>query len=175
MALGAEVELRRGNTIRSLPLEAFYLGYMKNALQPGEFVQALQVPRRAGCAQQVLAYKISKRYDSDISAVCMALAIELDGERVGAVRIACGGMAAIVKRAAQTEAALLGQPWTVATLQAAQAALALDYQPLSDMRASAAYRLQVAQNLLRRAWLETRATDPLPPSATTVWAREETA
>jgi xanthine dehydrogenase small subunit len=83
-------------------------------------------------------------------------------------------MAGTVQRARQTEAALLGQPWTETTLLAAQAALAQDFTPLSDMRASADYRLQVAQNLLRRAWLETRATDPLPPSATTVWAREET-
>jgi xanthine dehydrogenase small subunit len=80
-----------------------------------------------------------------------------------------------VQRARQTEAALLGQPWSEATLQAAQAALARDFTPLSDMRASAAYRAQVTQNLLRRAWLETRAVDPLPAHATSVWAREETA
>ena len=175
IALGARVVLRRGDVVRSLPLEDFYLAYMRNALQPGEFVQALEVPRRAGRAQQVRGYKISKRFDSDISAVCMGLSLELDGEQIAAVRIACGGMAGTVQRARQTEAALLGPAWSEATLQAAQAALARDFTPLSDMRASAAYRLQVAQNLLRRAWLETRATDPLPPRLTTVWAREETA
>jgi xanthine dehydrogenase small subunit len=105
----------------------------------------------------------------------MGLALELDGERIAAVRIACGGLAATVQRARRTEAALLGQPWSEAALHGAQAALAQDFTPLSDMRASAAYRLQVAQNLLRRAWLETRTTDPLPASATSVWAREETA
>ena len=175
IALGARIVLRLGDATRSLPLEDFYLAYMKNALQPGEFVQAIEVPRRAGRAQQVRGYKISKRFDSDISAVCMGLSLELDGEQIAAVRIACGGMAGTVQRARQTEAALLGQSWSEATLQAAQAALARDFTPLSDRRASAAYRAQVAQNLLRRAWLETRATDPLPPSATTVWAREETA
>jgi xanthine dehydrogenase small subunit len=175
IALGARVVLRLDDAVRSLPLEDFYLAYMKNALQPGEFVQALSVPRHGARPQQVRGYKISKRFDSDISAVCMGLSLELDDEQIAAVRIACGGLAGIVQRARQTEAALLGQPWSEATLQAAQAALARDFTPLSDMRASAAYRLQVAQNLLRRAWLETRATDPLPPRLTTVWAREETA
>jgi xanthine dehydrogenase small subunit len=178
IALGARIVLRRGEAVRSLPLEDFYLAYMRNALQPGEFVQALEVPRHASATQrmqQVRGYKISKRFDSDISAVCMGLALELDGERLAAVRIACGGLAGTVQRARRTEAALLGQPWSEATLHGAQAALAQDFTPLSDMRASAAYRLQVAQNLLRRAWLETRTTDPLPPGATTVWAREETA
>jgi xanthine dehydrogenase small subunit len=178
IALGARIVLRRDEAVRSLPLEDFYLAYMRNALQPGEFVQALEVPRRATATprvQQVRGYKISKRFDSDISAVCMGLALELDGERIAAVRIACGGLAGTVQRARRTEAALLDQPWSEATLHGAQAALAQDFTPLSDMRASAAYRLQVAQNLLRRAWLETRTTDPLPASATTVWAREETA
>jgi xanthine dehydrogenase small subunit len=174
IALGARVVLRLGDTVRSLPLEDFYLAYMRNALMPGEFVQAIDVPRRSARSQLVRGYKISKRFDSDISAVCMGLSLERDDGHIAAVRIACGGMAGTVQRARQTEAALLGQPWTETTLLAAQAALAQDFTPLSDMRASADYRLQVAQNLLRRAWLETRATDPLPPSATTVWAREET-
>jgi xanthine dehydrogenase small subunit len=167
--------LRCGDALRSLPLEDFYLAYMQNALRPGEFVQALSVPRRGEPLQQVRGYKISKRFDSDISAVCIGLSLELDGERIAAVRIACGGMAGTVQRAQQTEAALFGQPWSEPTLQAAQSALARDFTPLSDMRASAAYRMQAAQNLLRRAWLETRATDPLPATATRVWAREETA
>jgi xanthine dehydrogenase small subunit len=86
------------------------------------------------------------------------------------VRLAFGGMAATVKRAAQAEAALTGQPWTQATVDAAKRALAQDFTPLSDMRASADYRLQVAQNLLQRLWLETRAADPLPLQATSVWS-----
>ena len=120
--------------------------------------------------RQVRAYKISKRFDCDISALCAGFAIELDGDIVKAVRLAYGGMAAIVKRAAQAEAALLGQPWTQASVNAAKLALAQDFKPLTDMRASADYRLQVAQNLLQRLWLETRAEDPLPVEATSVWS-----
>jgi len=175
MALGATIVLRRGERVRSMPLEDFYLDYMKNRLDPGEFVQELVVPRHGSRSQAVRAYKISKRFDCDISAVCAALAIELEGDRITAARLAYGGMAATVRRATRAEAALLGQPWTEATLRAAMAALARDYTPLTDMRASAGYRLQVAQNLLRRFWLETRAVDPLPESAVNVWAREERA
>ena len=171
MALGARLVLRNGDHVREVPLEDFYLGYMKNCLEPGEFVQSLIVPQRAE-GQQVRAYKISKRFDCDISAICMGLSLQVRDARIAAVRIACGGMAATVRRAAQTEAALMGQPWTEATLQRAQAALALDFTPLSDMRASAAFRLQVAQNLLRRAWLETRPVDPMPENAVSVWSRE---
>jgi xanthine dehydrogenase small subunit len=118
----------------------------------------------------VRAYKMSKRFDCDISAVCAGLAIELDGDCVAAARLAFGGMAAIVKRAPQAEAALVGQPWNEATVRAAQQALARDYTPLTDMRASAAYRTQVAQNLLRRFWLETRSHQPLGADALSVWS-----
>ena len=169
MALDAALELRRGAQLRRVPIDRFYLGYMKTDLQPGEFVQAIAVPL-AAASRQVRAYKISKRYDSDISAVCAALAIELDGAgTVRAVRLAFGGMAATVERAASAESALLGVPWNEPAMRAAQAALACDFAPLTDLRASAGYRMQVAQNLLRRFWLETRADDPLPAEATGVW------
>jgi len=173
IALGATIVLRQGERERPLPLEDFYLDYMKNRLEPGEFVRALEVPRRG--AEQLRVYKISKRFDCDISAVCAALAVELSGDTVTRVRLAFGGMAAIVRRAAGAEAAMSGQPWTEATLQAAQAALAGDFTPLSDMRGSAGYRLQVAQNLLRRFWLETRPGAPLAERAVSVWAREAAA
>jgi xanthine dehydrogenase small subunit len=169
MALDAQVELRRGATVRRMPLTGFYVDYMKNRLEPGEFVQAIVVAPLPA-TRQVRAYKISKRYDCDISAVCAGFAIELDGEVVRAARLAYGGMAAIVKRAAGAESALVGQPWNEAALVAAQAALASDFEPLTDMRASAGYRLQVAQNLLRRLWLETRTADPLPADAVSVFA-----
>ncbi len=169
MALDADIELRRGDRVRRMPLPEFYVDYMKNLLEPGEFVQGLYVPL-AALQRQVRAYKISKRFDCDISALCAGFAIELDGETVKDVRLAYGGMAAVVKRAAKAEAALRGQPWSQASVKAAQAALAEDFRPLSDMRASAAYRLQVAQNLIQRLWLETRATDALPIEATSVWS-----
>jgi xanthine dehydrogenase small subunit len=174
IALGATLVLHKGAVQRRLLLEDFYVDYMKNRLEPGEFVHSLEVPRRRA-VQQLRAYKISKRFDCDISAVCAVLAVELDGERVASARLVFGGMAGIVKRAAGAEAALVGQPWTEATLQAAQAALATDFKPLSDMRASAAYRMQVAQHLLRRFWLETRPQGALPESAVSVFARKEPA
>jgi xanthine dehydrogenase small subunit len=168
MALDAVIELRKGSRTRRMTLDSFYVDYMKNRMEPGEFVQGLGIPL-AAMQRQTRAYKISKRFDSDISAVCAGLAIELDGEVVTDIRIALGGMAATVKRGASTEAAVRGQPWTLATVEAAQRALAHDFKPLTDMRASAAYRLQVAQNLLMRFWLETRVTDPLPDAAVNVW------
>ncbi len=169
LALDASVELRQGARLRRLPLADFYLGYMQNALEPGEFITHLCVPLPA-TARQVRAYKISKRFDCDISALCAAFALTRDGDTVTRVRLAYGGMAGIVKRAEKAEATLTGQPWTQASVDAAKAALAEDFKPLSDMRASAAYRAQVAQNLLQRLWLETRTADPLPSSATSVFS-----
>ncbi len=169
MALDAALELRRGERVRRVALDAFYTDYMKNRLEPGEFVQAILVPTLPA-TRQVRAYKISKRFDCDISALCAGLSIELDGETVRDVRLAYGGLAGVVKRAAAAEAALRGQTWSQASVERAQAALADDFKPLTDMRASAGYRLQVAGNLLQRFWLETRATDALPASATSVWS-----
>jgi xanthine dehydrogenase small subunit len=174
MALDARVQLQHRDRVRELPLAGFYTGYQRNQLQPGEFLRALVVPlpRPGGVLR---AYKISKRFDSDISAVCGAFALDLDGDTVRGARLAFGGLAATVARAAHAEAALTGRRWDEATLQAAQAALAQDFQPLTDHRASAGYRLQVAANLLRRLWLETRADAPLPAAAVSVFAREEAA
>ena len=160
MALGTDVVLRRGATRRTLRLEDFYLDYMKNVLQPGEFIEALDVTL-PDAATAVRVYKLSKRFDCDISAVAAGLAIECVDGQVRAARLAFGGMAAIVKRAANAEAALVGQPWNEATVEAAMAALETDFTPLTDLRASAAYRMRVARNLLRRFWLETRPDAPL--------------
>ncbi len=161
MALGTHVVLRRGAAQRSLRLEDFYLDYMKNALQPGEFIEALDVALPPA-ATAVRAYKLSKRFDCDISAVAAGLLVELDGARVRAARLAFGGMAGIVKRAANAEAAIVGQPWNEETIEAAAAVLDQDFTPMTDMRATAGHRLRVARNLLRRFWLETRAEGPLP-------------
>ena len=160
IALGSEVVLRSASGERAMPLEALYLGYQQKDLQPGEFVQALRVPLpRAGV--RFRTYKLAKRYDQDISAVCAAFSIRLEGALVAEARIAFGGMAATPKRAAATEARLVGQPWSEASVSAAMAMLAQDYAPLSDMRASSAYRLRAAQNLLKRFWFETRDDAPL--------------
>jgi xanthine dehydrogenase small subunit len=164
--------LRHGAATREMLLEDFYLDYMKNQLIPGEFVAGLRVPLPVP-AQRFRAYKISKRYDCDISALFAGLAIELDGDVVTSARFAFGGMAAIVKRAKGAEAAVIDQPWTEATVQAAMRALDNDFTPLSDLRASADYRRQVARGLLKRLWLQTRTQAPLAQAS--VWAQVATA
>ncbi|QJD99183.1 xanthine dehydrogenase small subunit [Massilia forsythiae] len=170
IALGSMLVLRGPDGERSMPLEDFYLGYQHKAWLPGEFVQALRVPLpQAGTAFRV--YKLAKRFDQDISAVCAAFALQLDdGGTVRAARIAFGGMAATPKRALGAESALRGRAWDEAALRDAMAALAGDYTPLSDMRASSTYRMRAAQNLLRRFWLETRIDDPLPPQSVNAFA-----
>jgi xanthine dehydrogenase small subunit len=175
MALDARLVLRRGAARRRLPLSDFYTDYMKNRLEPGEFIEAVEIAKTAppASAQHHLrAFKLSKRFDCDISALCAGLSLTLaDDGRVLDARLAFGGMAAVVRRATGAEAALRGQPWDEATLQRAQQALDADFTPLSDLRASAGYRRQAARGLLRRLWLETRAQDPLHPTATRVFAR----
>jgi xanthine dehydrogenase small subunit len=149
---------------RTLALEDFYLGYQKKDMRPDEFVAAVRLPlpqAQPAPALHFRTYKLSKRFDQDISAVCAAFALTLDGERVAQIRIAYGGMAATPKRAAAAEAALRGQPWNEAAVAAAMAAMDQDYAPLTDMRASASYRIRTAKNLLRRFWLETRPDAPL--------------
>lgn len=165
MALQARLVLRRGPARRTVPLDVFYRGYQRNDLQAGEFIEWIEVPLPA--AGQVLrAWKISKRYDSDISAVCGAFGLRLAppagpgmqaaASAVSDVVLAFGGLAATVRRAAAAEQALRAKGWCEMGIRAAQAALEQDFQPLSDLRASADYRLEVARSLLQRLWLSTR-------------------
>jgi xanthine dehydrogenase small subunit len=169
IALGSELVLRSQEGVRVLALEDFYLGYQQKDLRRGEFVQALRVPLpRRGV--HFRTYKLAKRFDQDISAVCAAFAFELDGDIIRSARIAFGGMAATPRRASSTEALLAGRRWSEQALLDAMAALARDYAPLSDMRASSGYRMRAAQNLLRRFWYETRAEDPLPVAAVNAFA-----
>lgn len=170
IALGARLVLGGGAGTRELALEDFYLGYQQKDLAPDEIVLALRVPLPRA-QLRFRTWKLAKRFDQDISAVCAAFAVTLDGDAIVEARIAFGGMAATPKRAPAAESALTGQPWNEATLRAAMDALAQDYAPLSDMRASSGYRMRAAQNLLRRFWLETRIDDPLPAQALNVFAR----
>jgi xanthine dehydrogenase small subunit len=169
IALGAHIVLRGGAGRRAMPLEDFYLDYQKKDLRPDEFVEALRVPLPQPNVR-FRTYKLAKRFDQDISAVCAAFAVTLDGDVVRDARIAFGGMAATSKRAPQAEAALNGREWNEAALKDAMRMLAQDYRPLTDMRASGAYRMKTAQNLLRRFWLETRADTPLPDDAVNAFA-----
>ena len=155
IALGAHVILRRGHERRDIGLEDYFVAYGKQDRQPGEFVESITIPLLPK-GELFACYKVSKRRDEDISALCGAFRVSIDGEgKVGMARIAFGGMAATPKRAAGVEAALVGKPWVTATIEAALAAFPADFQPISDMRASAEYRMLAAQNLLRRFHLET--------------------
>lgn len=147
IALGATLHLRRGNVRRDVPLEDYFVAYGKQDRQPGEFVTGVSLPRGRDAHR---VYKLSKRFDQDISAVCGGFDVTVAGGVVTAARIAFGGMAGVPKRAAAVEAALVGQPWNAATVAAALPGFAEDFQPMSDMRASADYRMQAAQNMLRR-------------------------
>jgi xanthine dehydrogenase small subunit len=153
IAVGAAVVLQSAAGSRSLALEDFYLDYMKNDLRPGEFVAAVRIPRPCP-AQIVRCYKIAKRFDQDISAVCGAFAIELAAGRVRAARVCFGGMAATPRRAMACERALVGTELSQAAIDQAVAALATDFKPITDLRASQAYRSRVAGNLLRRFAIE---------------------
>ncbi|PLC49250.1 xanthine dehydrogenase small subunit [Pollutimonas subterranea] len=153
IAIGAHVVLRKGGHSRILALEDLYLDYRKQDRAPGEFIEALLVPLRIP-GMQVATYKLSKRFDQDISAVCSAYALKLENGKVASLRIAHGGMAATARRALHTEQALLGRHWQEAPVRLGMVAMPQDYQPMTDMRASSAYRLKAAQNLLYRFYLE---------------------
>lgn len=156
IALGAQVVLAshaRGE--RQLPLEDLYTGYRQNVMAPDELLVRIVVPR-ATPRQTLKAYKISKRFDDDISAVCLVVNLMVEDGQVRAARIGAGGAAATPARARQTEAALQGRPWSEATVQQAAQVLQAEFNPISDMRASSAYRRTVLANLLQRLWLESQ-------------------
>ena len=170
LALDARLVLRGAAGTRVVDLGAFYPGYGQTVLEPGEVLERIEVPLSA-FDRDVRAYKLSRRFDSDISAVSGAFAAVVEDGVMTDVRLAFGGMDAVVRRAAGAEAALLGAPWTQHSVTLAQEALAGDFTPISDHRGSAAYRIRAAQGLLERWWLQTRPADALAASATEVWGR----
>ncbi|KIN63635.1 Xanthine dehydrogenase, small subunit [Sulfitobacter noctilucicola] len=147
IALNATLHLRRGDTRRSLPLEDFFIAYGKQDRAPGEFVEAITIPKQDDTLR---CYKLSKRFDQDISAVCGCLSIVVEGGKVTSARLAYGGMAGTPKRANNAENALIGQEFDETTVRKAMQAMTADFEPMSDMRASASYRMQTAQNMLMR-------------------------
>ena len=160
IALGANVVLMSQRGHREMPLERLYTGYRKNVMAPDEVLAWIKVPK-ATPSEFTRVYKISKRFDDDISAVCIALRLVLEGGKVARISIGAGGVAATPVRAVRTEAALLDQPWTQATVRSAIATLRTEFQPISDMRASAAYRSEVLGNLLQRFWLESQGVQQI--------------
>ena len=157
IAAGASLHLRRGGETRTLAVEDFFIDYGKQDLRAGEFVERITLPYPAPDSW-FRAYKVSKRFDQDISAVLGAFSLSCADGVVTGARVAFGGMAATPKRAPAVEAALTGAPWNEATVARARYAVAEDFTPIDDLRASAAYRLTVARNLLTRLYVET--TEP---------------
>jgi xanthine dehydrogenase small subunit len=149
IALGAILHLRCGDIRRQMPLEDFFLAYGKQDRTSGEFVEAISIPAQIDTLH---CHKLSKRFDQDISAVCGCFNLPIANGNFGEVRLAYGGMAGTPTRAKAAEAALSGQPGTLASIQAAMAALVEDFSPLTDMRASAQYRMVTAQNMLLRSY-----------------------
>jgi xanthine dehydrogenase small subunit len=164
IALGAHLHLRKGDARRTIPLESFFLDYGRQDRAPGEFVEGITLPDQP---DRLRCYKLSKRFDQDISAVCGCLSVTVEGETVTDAKLAYGGMAGIPKRATHAEAALVGQPWTEDSVRVAMTAYAQDFTPLTDMRASAEYRLETAANMLLRYFHEDQgiATNVLEVSA----------
>ena len=155
IALRASVVLISFRGQRELPLEQLYTGYRTNVMAADEVLAWIKVPK-PGLPELLQVYKISKRYDDDISAVCLAISLYIDKGVVVQASIGAGGVAATPARAVQTEAALTGQPWAHETVRRAIAVLRAEFSPLSDMRATAAYRTEVLGNLLQRYWLESQ-------------------
>jgi xanthine dehydrogenase small subunit len=153
IALGANVVLMSERGHREMPLEDLYTGYRKNVLAPDEVLAWVKVPK-ATVREFSRLYKISKRCEDDISAICLAMHLTIDHGIVVAASIGVGGVAATPVRARQTQAALQAQPWNLATVQQATAVLQDEFNPISDLRGSARYRKQVLGNLLQRFWLE---------------------
>ncbi|MDO5605130.1 MAG: xanthine dehydrogenase small subunit [Paracoccus sp. (in: a-proteobacteria)] len=152
IALGTRIVLRRGDLRREIPLEAFFIEYGRQDRRAAEFLETIIIPRPD--AARIAAYKVSKRAHADISAVAAGLRVDLEGGLITGARLAFGGMAGTPMRARAAEAALTGQPFAAASFEAAARAVADDFSPLDDWRASAGYRLMVAGNLIRRFWLE---------------------
>ena len=151
IALDATLHLRKGTKTREIPIADFFIAYGKQDRETGEFLTGITIPK---ATDNLHCYKLSKRFDQDISAVCGCLWVEVENNLITTARLAYGGMAGTPKRAAAAETAMINQPWDVKTIHAAMDDMTEDFTPLSDVRASADYRMQTAQNMLLRLWFE---------------------
>jgi xanthine dehydrogenase small subunit len=167
IALDAAVILRRAEGTRTVPLAEFGTGVRTSVLQSGEFLSRIVIPMRS-FGRDLRAYKVSRRFDDDISTVSATFALALESQVITDVRVVFGGMATTVRRAAATESALRGREWNAQALADAQAALSSDFTPISDHRATAHYRERAAAGLLHRWWLETGVD--APAGSSDVWA-----
>ena len=158
IALSTELVLRCGDERRTIPLEDYFIRYNVTALKASEFIERIIIPKtRPGFHFRV--YKISKRLDDDISTVCAAFHLRIDSTRIADTRVVFGGMADIPKRAIHCEQALLGAAWDERTINLARQALNEDFTPITDLRASADYRMGVSKNMLTRLFIEINNSD----------------
>jgi xanthine dehydrogenase small subunit len=148
LVMDAQLILQRGLNQRTIALKEFNLGYKQTALNTGEFIHSVILPLPSS-GQRVWVEKVSKRAEDDISATCVAMSVTMEQGTITQINIACGGMAAIPKMASETQRQLLGQALTHQLVAQVPLWLAQDYQPIDDMRASAAYRQQVTANLVQ--------------------------
>jgi xanthine dehydrogenase small subunit len=155
IALGAQVVLASVRGTRALALESLYTGYRQNVMAPDEVLTQILVPHPEP-DEFLRVYKVSKRFEDDISAVCLAVQLQVSDGLVTKASIGAGGVAATPARARLTEAALVGQAWSPSTVDQAMSTLRNEFQPISDMRASSQYRTLVLGNLLQRLWLESQ-------------------
>lgn len=160
LALDARLRIRNAHDVTEIPIHEFFTGYRQTCLTTGSVIESIILPK-LGEKSFLRIYKLSKRLDDDISAVCLALHLTLDGTRILDARLGLGGMAAIPARAYQAEASLIGKDFIPEELHEAQMALAEEFSPLSDVRASAEYRMKSVQNLLLRAALEYQSNQSL--------------
>ncbi|MGO1191508.1 xanthine dehydrogenase small subunit [Vibrio casei] len=154
IALNARLKLRKGQKSREIPIDEYFINYKVTVQQESEFIEQIIIPKPNNAQQFFSAYKLSKRIDDDISAVCGAFNITIENDVVVDARVAFGGMAAIPKHAELCEKALIGKGWNKANIETAMVELAQDFDPLSDFRASKEYRSKTACNMLLRFFLE---------------------
>ena len=160
IALRANVVLMSNRASREMPLEQLYTGYRQNVMAPDEVLAWINVPKPTP-HEFMRIYKISKRFDDDISAVCLAINLHIDNNTIVSASIGVGGVAATPVRAIKTEASCAGKYWSKATIDHLKSVLRAEFSPISDMRASSAYRTQVLGNLLERYWLESQGVQQI--------------
>jgi len=152
LSLNAQIIIQDLKKTKILFLDDFFINYRKTKLKKGQFIHSIRIPLFT--KNIFKAYKVSKRFDDDISSVCAAFNLEIAKNKIEVVRIAYGGMAAIPKRAKFCEKILLNSFINDETIHKAKKALEKDFKPISDMRASGSYRMEVAKNLLEKCCVE---------------------
>jgi xanthine dehydrogenase small subunit len=152
LSLDASISIESFNTKTILSLKDFFISYRKTKLKKGQFISSIRIPIYK--KNIFKAFKISKRIDDDISSVCASFNVAIVNKKIKNIKIAYGGMAPIPKRAIHCEKILLNSDFSEEVILKAQISLETDFQPISDMRASKNYRMEIAKNLLLKCFTE---------------------